>query len=181
MNDNKKEEENIPDPIFHTTENFNSAYFGKVPDEIVSAVPQKYDRKLIATLVSQLTKPESPEIKEEVLKVLREGESQELLVEIIGMKEYAKHRKIIIAACWECGLDFSSYLDSFVALLGEKSTDEFTCLEISTVIEEMIGPIDAKIIEKNLELIDSYSINEPLKKDLLAIIILKLKSFLPVA
>ena len=175
----KDEEENIPDPIFHETENFRTAYFGKVPDEIAQIVPAKFDRKLIATLVTQLTKPDSPEIKLEVLKVLLEGESQELLVEIIGMKEYVKHRQIIIAACWESGLDFSNYLDTFISLLGEKSTNEFSALEISTVIEEMVGPIDSKIVEKNLKSIESLSVSEPLKKDLLAVIIMKLKSFLP--
>src|SRR5665213_1074281 len=97
--DDKKDEnaeENIPEPVFHETENYRTAFFGKVPDEIAQVVPKKFDQKLIATLVTQLTNPDSGEIKDEVLKVLRDGESQELLVEVMQMKEYAKHRKTLI-------------------------------------------------------------------------------------
>jgi hypothetical protein len=177
--DDKKEneDENIPDPIFHETENFRTAYFGKVPDEIVTAVPQKYDRKLIATLVSQLTSPESREIKDEVLKVLKENESQELLLEVIDMKEYAKHRQILLAACWESGLDFSKYLDKFITLLGEKSTDILSCLEIVTIIEQMAGPFDIQTIDKTLNNLDLLSIGDPLKKDLLTIVHKHLSGF----
>ncbi len=177
--DDKKEngEEHIPEPVFHETENFRTAYFGKIPDEVAQTVPVKFERKLIATLVTQLTNPDSREIKDEVLKVLKEGESQELLMEVIGMKEYAKHRRTIIAACWECGLDFSKYLDAFVSLLGEKSTDELTCLEITTVIEEMAGPFDEKVLDRNLERLKTISVDEPLKKELLTTVHNRLKEF----
>jgi hypothetical protein len=176
--DNKKEnEENIPEPVFHETENFRTAYFGKVPDEIIAGVPQKYERKLIATLVSQLTNPESREIKDEVLKVLRDGESQELLIEAIDMKDYTKHRQVLLAACWESGLDFSKYLEKFISILGEKSTDNLSCLEIVTIIEEMPGPFEPKTIEKALNSLDLLSVSDPLKKDLLTIVHNHLQGF----
>lgn len=176
--DDKKEneEDNIPEPVFHETENFRTAYFGKVPEEVLG-VPAKYDRKIIATMVSQLTNPESREIKDEVLKVLRDGESQELLLEAIGMKDYLKHRQILLAACWESGLDFSKYLLNFITLLGEKATDILSCLEIVTVIEEMPGPFENTTIEKAITSLDSLSISDPLKKDLLASVHHRLNSF----
>lgn len=176
--DKDDDSENTPEPVYHSTENFSSAYFGKLPDEVLKSVPKKYDRKIISTLIAQLAKPESAEMKIEVLKVLREGESQDLLVEILEKKEYEKYRKIILTACWESGLDFSAHLKTFIQLFGEKSTDDLCAVEISTVIEEMNSPIDAKEIEKNLELLKSFSFEGNLKKDLAAVIELKLKSFI---
>lgn len=71
--------------------------------------PHQFDPKLIATLVKQLTALDSLQIKDEVLHTLKADEAQAILVAIIGMKEYANQRKIIVAACWESGLDFTNY------------------------------------------------------------------------
>ena len=137
----------------------------------------KFDKKLISTLITQLTDPNAREIKDEVLHTLKAGESQKLLVEVIGMKEYFKYRQILLAACWESGLDFSNHLDFFISLLADKKTDELSCVEIATIIDEMRGPFDTKILDiafKNLEII---SFNDPLKKELLTEISKRITSF----
>src|ERR1044072_4303994 len=150
MNTNDKDKNNENDkaePFYHENEEYRSAFFGKIPDKVIEEIPQKYNEKLIETLVAQLTGPGAREIKDEVLKVLKEGESQDLLMEIIGMKEYVNPRRILLAACWESGLDFSEYLEKFIALLSEKSTDTPSALEIVTIIEEMPGPFTNERIE----------------------------------
>jgi hypothetical protein len=169
------EEENI-EPFIHEDKEFRTAFFGPVPEKILESVPEKFDRKLIANLITQLTGPESRELKDEVLHALKAGQSQELLVEVISMKEYFKHRRILLATCWETGLDFSNYLEFFVTLLGDKKTDNLSCLEIVTIIEEMPGPFDKKSVENSLKTLQSISLDEPLKKELLTGITDRLKT-----
>jgi hypothetical protein len=167
--DKNKKEDKV-EPFYHENEEYRSAFFGKVPDKVIEEIPQKYNEKLIETLVGQLTHPGAREIKDEVLKVLKEGESQDLLVEIIGMKEYVKHRQVLLATCWESGLDFSEYLEKFIALLSDKLTDTPSALEIVTIIEEMPGPFTNERIDSAIKGLDSLSATDPVKNELLTII-----------
>lgn len=170
------EDDNI-EPFIHEDAEFRTAFFGPVPEKILETIPDKFDRKLIATLISQLTGPDARELKDEVLHTLKAGESQELLVETIAMKDYVKHRKVLIASCWECGLDFSAHLDFFVSLLGDKKTDDLSCIEIVTVIEEMPGPFDNKTIDSSIEKLKSIAIDNPLRNVLIEGIITHLNNF----
>jgi hypothetical protein len=171
-----KDEENI-EPFIHEDAEFRTAFFGPVPEKILESIPEKYDRKLISTLITGLTGPEARELKDEILHTLKAGQSQDLLVEVLGMKDYAKHRRVLLAACWESGLDFSAYLDFFVSLLGDKKTDDLSCIEIVTIIEEMTGPFDKKMLENSIKTLQSISAEDPLKKELLTGITEHLISF----
>ena len=106
---NKEEEENNLEPFIHEDSEFRTAFIGAIPEKILDTLPHQFDPKLIATLVKQLTALDSLQIKDEVLHTLKADEAQAILVAIIGMKEYANQRKIIVAACWESGLDFTNY------------------------------------------------------------------------
>ncbi|HET6991759.1 MAG TPA: hypothetical protein VFJ43_10565 [Bacteroidia bacterium] len=177
IDEKENPEEDKIEPFIHEDAEYRSAFFGPVPDKIIEAIPEKFDRKLIATLVTSLTGPQARELKDEVLHTLKAGESQELLVEIIGMKEYARHRHILLATCWESGLDFSDYLEFFVSLLGDKKTDDLSNIEIVTIIEEMSGPFEKKALDNAIKKLRTISVDEPLKKELLTGIIIRLQGF----
>lgn len=162
------EDENKIEPFIHEDKEFRTAFFGPVPDKIIESIPQKFDRKLISTLITQLTDPNARELKDKVLHTLKAGESQKLLVEVIQMKEYLKHRQILLAACWESGLDFSNHLDFFISLLADNKTDDLSCVEIATIIEEIPGPINSKVLEAALKNLEILAFTDPLKKELLA-------------
>lgn len=165
-NQNPEDKENS-EPFIHEDGEFRTAFFGPVPDKIIESIPQKFDRKLISTLITQLTDTNARELKDEVLHTLKAGESQELLVEVIAMKEYVKHRQILLAACWESGLDFSNHLHFFIALLADKKTDDLSCVEIATIIDEMPGPIDNKMLDEALKNLETLTFIDPLRKELL--------------
>src|SRR5687768_13884683 len=94
------------EPVFHLGENFSSAFFGRVPDDVRNSTAK--DHALISGFVSLLADPAQRDQKTEALAILRNNNAQEFLVNLIRAEEYAKNRKELIAACWESGLDFSS-------------------------------------------------------------------------
>ncbi|HTL81881.1 MAG TPA: hypothetical protein VL651_09270 [Bacteroidia bacterium] len=148
MNEKENDKgEKIPEPVFHESENFMSAYFGKVPDAVLNQSATKPDMKLISSLVAQLTDPNQKETRIQVLSMLRDAQAQDLIVSIIAMKEYIKHRAALIASAWESGLDFSKHLDFFIDLALDP--DFIICLESCTVItENMDGPFDATLLKE---------------------------------
>jgi hypothetical protein len=175
--DDKKKEDNIPDPFYHESEEYASAFFGKVPEKVFETFPAKADHKTKAELVNQLTNPELRETRADVLALLKENESQNLLLEVISDEDFTKERPFLIAACWETGLDFSKHLEKFIDLLADKNTDDFAAIEIATVIDEMPGPFDEKVLEKCIQKLDALSVNEPLKREMLNGITLHLRHF----
>jgi BMFP domain-containing protein YqiC len=174
--DNNKDK-NIPDPFYHESEEYTSAFFGKVPEKVFETFPAKADEKTKAELVNQLTNPELRELRPDVLSLLKENESQQLLLDVISDEDFEKQRPALIAACWETGLDFSKHLEKFIDLLGDKSTNDFSAIEIATVIDEMPGPFDEKVLEKCLRQLESFSVKEPLKREMLNGIALRLRAF----
>jgi hypothetical protein len=175
--DENKKDEKIPDPFYHESEDYTSAFFGEVPGKILETIPGKTDDKTKSELVNQLTNPELREFRADVLALLKENESQDLLLEIISDKNFKKQRHFLIAACWETGLDFSKHLEKFISLLEDKNTDDFSAIEIATVIDELPGPFDEEILEKCIRRIESFSVKEPLKREMLNGISLRLRSF----
>ncbi len=149
---NTDDQENLPEPVFHESENFISAYFGKLPDDVAKHIPKESDKKLLDSLVVQLTDPRMRETKDEALRLLKENNAQELLIEVTGMEQDADRRRILVAACWETGLDFSKHLLFFVELAVKGNYD--TSLEAMTVItENMTGPFAAEELEKAKQLL----------------------------
>jgi hypothetical protein len=177
MSKDNNKEDNIPDPFYHESEEYASAFFGKVPEKAFETFPAKADEKTKAELVNQLTNPELRESRSDVLSLLKENESQHLLLDIISDEDYEKERPALIAACWETGLDFSKHLEKFIDLLEDKRTDDFSAIEIATVIDEMPGPFDAKVLEKCIRQLESFSVKEPLKREMLHGIELRLRAF----
>lgn len=130
------EEEKAPKPVFHFGENFSSAYFGKLPDDVSGAQDPATDHKLINNFISLLTNPAQREHKAEALAVIRNAGGQQFLVDLLRLKEYEKYQKELVMACWESGLDFSQHLIFFAELAANCGYP--VALEAITVIDEML-------------------------------------------
>jgi hypothetical protein len=154
-----KNDDQTPEPIYHESENFVSAYFGEVPEQLKKKAGKKDDKNLMATIVSLISDPRNQELRHETLVLLRNNDARELLVTMLGMKEYRKYRKELAAACWESGLDFSPYLAAFTGILADQTLDNETQLELLTVIEEMQGPFLPETVEKALTDLGSWPQN----------------------
>lgn len=145
--DNNSSDESTPQPLFQFSENFSTAYFGKLPETELGDDRTTNDRKLISNFIALLIDPANRELKHDVLSILRNSKSQQFLIDLIGMKEYQKNLKELVMACWESGMDFSMHLDVFVKLLQAPSTSPEVLLEVITVVEEMAGPFDADMVK----------------------------------
>ncbi|HEY6162630.1 MAG TPA: hypothetical protein VI112_15480 [Bacteroidia bacterium] len=107
------------------------------------------DSKSIANLLSLLTNKENKQLKEDALRELKSEAGKELLLKAIAVSKDKNEMRILTAACWEAGLDFSKYLSFFVklALISDLDID----IEVLTVIEDMQGPFDKKMLEESMD------------------------------
>lgn len=176
-NENDKDNEKIPEPFYHESEEYASAFFGPVPGKILESLEGKTDEKTKKELITQLSDPQFRETKSDLLNLLRENESVDLLIELIADPTYKKQRAALIAACWETGLNFSKYLEVFVHLLSDKHTDDFSAIEIATVIDEMPGPFEKEALENSISGLEKMAVANPLKAELINGIRLRILSF----
>lgn len=95
---------------------------------------QQEKKKSLEDFVEHITSGIN-EDKTEVLKLLKESNAQDALVEAILDVENNKERNLLIAACWESGLDFSKYVNVFFKLAVDK--DLLVSLEAITVVENI--------------------------------------------
>jgi hypothetical protein len=68
------------------------------------------------------------------------------LIDAIRNREYQSIWNEIIAACWQSGLNFSGYLDTFIKIFLEE--DYLTALEAFSVIEQSIIYLEDSRIEQ---------------------------------
>ena len=92
----------------------------------------------IAQLITLLTDPANKEIKEIVLLKLKKEKAGNTLLLAIASPSAVKVRPILVAACWESEINFSSYLPFFILLALDQ--DYLTSIEAITTIENMEGP-----------------------------------------
>lgn len=170
-------DDKIPEPFYHESEEYASAFFGPVPGKILESFEGKTDEKTKKELITQLSDPQFRETKSDLLNLLRENESVDLLIELIADPTYKKQRAALIAACWETGLNFSKYLEVFVHLLNDKHTDDFSAIEIATVIDEMPGPFEKEALENSISGLEKMAVANPLKAELINGIRLRILSF----
>jgi hypothetical protein len=72
----------------------------------------------------------------------------------------------LISACWQCGLDFSEYIDQFIELVMEE--DYYTSVEAFSVIEENVTNLSSQQRTSRIEFIRSkLELLSPEKKLLL--------------
>lgn len=171
MKKSKKEE---PEVKVLATDNYNTVIIGgsgTAADEV--------PRKKNATLISLLADTNDRNLKEEVLTSLKNSgkNAKELLLAVIADPKYASQRQILVAACWEAGLDFSDKLDFFVNLAIEEK-DYGVLVEVLSVIDTMETKIEQPILDSNIERAEkSLEFADPSKQELIKDLITRLKQY----
>ncbi|MFN8712777.1 MAG: hypothetical protein ACK5Z2_07980 [Bacteroidota bacterium] len=158
-NDNTAEENNNADNpanwFSHLSDNFSSIYFGKVPEHLQDETQKAVSATQLSNVVQLLVDPKNKELRVEVLALLKRHDARDLLVRLLEDKAHNKHRKELMTACWESGLDFSAYLVNFARYI--PASDLAECIEIATVIDEMHGPFEAAQLSESMRILNSQS------------------------
>jgi hypothetical protein len=91
----------------------------------------------------------SREEKDEALKLLKENNAQAFMLSAITKTKNPEQKALLIAACWETGLDFSKDFLFFIDLIGHENFA--VSFEAFTVIQEMEAEIDEATLLKALD------------------------------
>jgi hypothetical protein len=117
---------------------------------------------LQSLLAEGITRQES----EAVFSRLKETNSQKVMVEAFHAAGRISEKRILVAACWECGLDFSAYFRDFVTLATHE--DFQLALEALSVVENTETVPDGNVLTEALEIAGSAkSPNTELISDLI--------------
>jgi len=114
---------------------------------------------LLGEMIELLHNTEDLEIKKSLLNLLSElkdKESVNVLVAAIKNEKYSEECAALVACCWQNGLIYNDHLPCFIDLV---INEEFlVAFEAFTVIENMYGRIEEKIIE-----LEVLKVNKALK------------------
>src|ERR1700741_3566110 len=139
LSDGNNEE---PDPEkFFDEENYSTLLVGD--KEFKS--PKK---AILEDLVELLTSDDHVK-KDAALALLKNEKAKNFLLDAIHHIDNDEHQSVLVAACWECGLDFSGPLEPFAELVIEG--DYFTAIEAITVIENMESAIEEPVLDKAIK------------------------------
>ncbi|MDP2385668.1 MAG: hypothetical protein Q8M29_04810 [Bacteroidota bacterium] len=140
---------------------------------------QNYSTLIIGAEKNEETKQQGDDIVElliegirenkvEALRILKEQNAQFALINAIENITHKHERALLIAACWESGLDFSAHFDKFLTYAGDE--DALVSLEAITVLESIEFFSSTSILENGIKkldkLINAKHINAGLFEDL---------------
>lgn len=89
------------------------------------------------------------EEKDEALIALKENNAQDFIISAISKTKNLNQKALLIAACWETGLDFSKFYSTFIDLI--KHENFAVSFEALTVIQEMEAVIDEATLKLSLD------------------------------
>ena len=82
----------------------------------------------------------------QVLNDLKAAEAAPVLARAVNREEYRPVQHLLVAACWQNGLNYGPYAEVFVKAALEGSLE--TCIEAFSVLEEAAGELDLAGREK---------------------------------
>jgi hypothetical protein len=104
---------------------------------------------ILPELFDLLLEQEDEEIIHEVSSLLNDLKLQEaapVIAEALVNPEYETITRILASACWQNGLSYGEYAESFTKLIIKADLE--TAIEVFTVLEEAVGEIEAEEKEK---------------------------------
>lgn len=138
----ENEQKNIDPEKFFNEEEYNTIKIG-----IEAEAEKRKDSPMeLVELLASKTIGE----KDAALNLLKKENAVSLLVDAVKECKNPKNKSLLVAACWESGLDFKAHLDFFAELIHDE--DLFVSIEAITVLSENIGDIDKN---KAQQLIDT--------------------------
>ncbi|GET29584.1 HEAT repeat domain-containing protein [Prolixibacter sp. SD074] len=133
--------------------------------ETIKELRETGNSSYIPVLVELLHSTDNPEIRQKIIRLLAElkySDAIPRIVEAINNKRYASELKELVSICWENSLDFSPYLSLFVDLVIE--SEFMVAFEAFTVIENMVGEIDALYKNEQVEKLRAAKATAPAEK-----------------
>lgn len=137
-----KEQKGINPDKFFNEEEYNTLKIGGTEEK-----KQSDAAKELLVLLTSKTIGE----KDVALDLLKKEKAVTVLVDAVKDCKSPKNKALLIAACWESGLDFKAHLDFFSGLAHDP--DLFVSMEAITVLSENIGDIDKNEAEKLLDVL----------------------------
>jgi hypothetical protein len=107
---------------------------------------------VFSLLFSKKPHPHNDEIVN-LINDVKDPKSVPVFMEAVKTYRGSKGFDQLISACWQCGLDFSPYIDVFIDLVIEE--DYYTSLEAFSVIEENVSMLTTQQRSARLEYIRS--------------------------
>lgn len=95
-----------------------------------------------------VSKKYTREEKDEALRHLKENNAQDFILSAISKTKNLEQKALLIASCWETGLDFSKNYSVFIDLICHENF--VVSFEAFTVIEEMEAEIDNATLNTSL-------------------------------
>ncbi|MGQ8338887.1 HEAT repeat domain-containing protein [Sunxiuqinia sp. A32] len=143
----------------------------------ISKLKESGNSAYLPLLFDTLHLSKDEEVKKAISSLLAEIKQRDaipMLIEAIQNDKYKNEQNLLVAACWENGMDYSNYLPLFIDLLIEK--DFMTAFEAYTVIMNMSGKISQAIADKETKKINVALADAGEKEQLLTDIL----DFIPV-
>jgi hypothetical protein len=116
----------------------------------------RYASGYIHELIHLLLETKNDEIRRELLLYLNDLKDPEViphLIDALCNDHFRPVWNIIISACWQSGMDYSKYLDTFILIFLKE--DYLTSLEAFSVIEQSLPQLDIDMIRKYREQLTS--------------------------
>ncbi len=154
--------------------------FSANTDVVISAIEtikNKGNKLYIPILFDLLNSSPEPEIEREIMDLLetvKDKEAVNSFVRAIEDDKYKQIRKSLLIACWQNGLDFSTFLPVFVDMIINEDWE--IAFEAFTIIDNLEFLPSEEIINKSVALVKDvlHSVDEQ-KRYFLNEILIKLK------
>jgi len=154
--------------------------FSANTDVVISAIEtikNKGNKLYIPILFDLLNSSPEPEIEREIMDLLetvKDKEAVNSFVRAIEDDKYKQIRKSLLIACWQNGLDFSTFLPVFVDMIINEDWE--IAFEAFTIIDNLEFLPSEEIINKSVALVkDALPSVDEQKRYFLNEIIIKLK------
>ncbi|HWY37477.1 MAG TPA: hypothetical protein VNY73_02890 [Bacteroidia bacterium] len=109
----------------------------KIGDETTAKKKEDAGKDLVSLLTSKIIGE-----KDLALALLKKEKALPVLLDAIKASKNPKNKALLVAACWECGMDFRPHLEFFAELAHDE--DLFVSIEAITVLSENTPGLDAK-------------------------------------
>jgi hypothetical protein len=148
-------------------------------EKVIDTIEKLRDSAIIEVvpdLVELLHTSRNPEVKSELVALLNDLKKQEsaaFVVESIKNKKYINELDILVASCWQSGLNYNEYIGDFINVLIQSSFQ--VAFEAFTVIENNLEGLSP---ENSLKYTDrlKLAINE-ISADKKALVVELIKMF----
>jgi len=112
--------------------------------------------EVLSSVFSLLFSKKMENIEEAILNLINDIKDPHAVpVFMVAVKEYRGNTgyEKLISACWQCGLDFSAYIDQFIELVIDDGY--YTALEAFSVVEENVTNLNSQQRSARIEFIRS--------------------------